>query len=45
MEDAALLAEETSRDRDDAEYNGVQPDQRIEDEIRAQEAKPAMFFY
>src|ERR1700733_10811896 len=43
MQDATLLAEERYRNGNNPEYDGVQPDQGIEDKVRPQEAKPAMF--
>src|SRR4029077_13862995 len=42
VKDTFFLAEQRNRDRNDSEDDGVEPNQRIEDEIGSQPAAPAI---
>src|SRR5580704_2885818 len=42
VQDTFLLAEQRNRDRNDSEDDGVEPDQRIKDKVRAQAAAPTI---
>jgi hypothetical protein len=44
MQDATLLTEKRGWNGNNPKYDGVKPDQRIENEIGAQKAHPTMFW-